>query len=391
MESYIQGSNLKFQIEKDVFFHALQRVQGIVERKSSIPMSANIKIEGRGDISKISITATDLDIGVQGLYPAKVLNSGGIVVAGKKMFEIIRELPSGDVSFEVEDRKQVIIRAGKSIFKITGFITEDYPSLPEITEERMLSTETGVFKEMIRKIFFSIPEAEARQVLNGALFEIEEGEDKLINLKMIGTDGHRLAVCGRTIKGGNASFEKREEGQQIVIPKKTLNEIRRFMDTEGEFKIGIGDKLLFFKGGDVYLTSRLIEGTYPNYKQVIPQKGEHEIQVNRLDFINAVKRVSVMSREKTKAILIEFTEGKAVLRSRDQEIGEATEEVDLNYKGPGITLGLNHQYLIEALDSMEDEDVTFNMQTNLSPCIIKQESDPDSLCIVMPMRVQEAE
>ncbi len=141
----------------------------------------------------------------------------------------------------------------------------------------------------------------------------------------------------------------------------------------------------------MYLTSRLIEGTYPNYKQVIPQKGEHEVQVNRLDFINAVKRVSVMSREKTKAILVEFTEGKAILRSRDQEVGEATEEIDLIYKGPGITLGLNHQYLIEALDSMEDEEVMFNMQTNLSPCIIKQESDPDTFCIVMPMRVQEAE
>lgn len=386
-----QGSNLRFQIEKDVFFHGLQRVQGIVERKSSVPMCSNVKIEGRGDISKISITATDLEIGVQGLYPAKILNSGGVVVSGKKIFEIIRELPSGDVSFEVEDKKHVIIRSGKSYFKITGLITDDFPSLPEITEERMVSTETTVFKEMIRKIFFSIPDAEARQVLNGALLEIEEGEDKLINLKMIGTDGHRLAVCGRTIKGGNISFEKREEGQQIVIPKKTLNEIRRFLDSDGEFKIGIGEKLLYFKGGDIYLTSRLIEGTYPNYKQVIPQKGEHEIQVNRLDFINAVKRVSVMSREKTKAILIEFTEGKAILRSRDQEVGEATEEVDLTYKGPGITLGLNHQYLIEALDSMEDEDVIFNMQTNLSPCIIKQESDPDSLCIVMPMRVQEAE
>lgn len=387
----IYGKNLKFHIEKDVFLLGLQRVQGIVEKKSSVPMCSNVKIEGKEDISKITLTATDLELGIRGLYPANIQNSGGVVVSGKKLFEIIRELPAGDVSVEVEDGKNVTIKSGKSYFKITGFSTEDFPSLPEIEEESMVSTGAGIFKEMIRKIFFSIPEAEARQVLNGALLEIEEGEEHLISFRMIGTDGHRLAVCGRTLKGGNVSFEKRETGQQIIIPKKTLNEIRRFLDSDRELKIGIGAQLLYLQYGDVYLTSRLVEGPYPNYKQVIPQKGEHEVKVNRNDFISAVKRVSVMSREKTKAILIEFSQGKALLKSRDQEIGEATEEVDLTYKGTGLSLGLNHQYLLEALESMEDEEVIFDMQTNLSPCIIKQESDPDSLCIVMPMRIQEVE
>lgn len=383
--------NLIFQIEKDVFLLGLQRVQGIIEKKSSAPTLSNVLIEGRADLSKISITATDLEVGIQGLYPANIKNSGGIVISGKKLYEIIKALPSGQISVEVEDNKHVTIRTGKSFFKIAGFGKEDFPSLPAMKEERMVSAEADIFKEMIKKIFFSIPDAEARQVLNGALLEIEDGEDNLINLKMIATDGHRLAVCGRALKGDKGSFEQRETGQQIIIPKRTLLEIRRFLDSDGEFKIGIGEKMLYFKGGDVYFTSRLIEGTYPNYKQVIPQNGEHVVQANCQDLINAVKRVSVMSTEKTKAIVIEFTSGKAVLNSRDKEIGEATEEVDVTYTGSGLTVRLNYQYLLEALESIEDEKVVFDMQTHLSPCIIKQESDPDSLCIIMPMRVQEAE
>lgn len=387
----LQGSNLRFQIEKDVFLLGLQRMQGIIEKKSTTPVFSNILIEGQEDTSKITMTATDLEIGIRGIYKASIQSSGGVVVPGRKLFEIIRELPSGAVSVEVEDRKCVTIRSGKSCFKITGFSQEDFPSLPDIQEERMFSAGAGVFKEMIRKISFAIPEAEARQVLNGALLEIEE-EDNLIKLKMIGTDGHRLAVCGRTLKSSTAgTLGETEAGQQIIIPKKTLLEIRRFLDTDEEVKIGIGEKLVYFKGGDVYLTSRLIEGPYPNYKQVIPQKGDNVVKAVRSDFISAVKRVSVMSREKTKAILIEFTPGKAVLRSRDQEVGEATEEIDLSYKGSEITVGLNYQYLLEALESIEDEDVIIEMHTNLSPCTIKQESDPDSLCIVMPMRIQETE
>ena len=387
----LQGTNLKLHIEKDVFLLGLQRVQGIVDKKSSAPMFSNVLIEGKEDLSNITMTATDLEIGIRGIYPANIQSAGGVAVSGKKLFEIVRELPAGDVFLEVTDGKNVTIKSGKSVFKVLGFSKEDYPSLPEIQEERMVSTGSGVFKDMVRKIFFSTPEAEARQVLTGALLEIEEVDEDLINLKMIGTDGHRLALCSRTIKAGHGSFEKREAGQQIILPKKTLHEIRRFLDSDAEIKIGIGEKLFYLQGGDIYLTSRLIEGTYPNYKQVIPQKGEHVVKVNRNDFISAVKRVSVMSREKTKAILIEFTQGKAVLKSRDQEIGEATAEVDLTYKGEGLSLGLNYQYLLEALESMEDEEVIFDMQTNLSPCTIKQESDPDSLCIVMPMRIQEIE
>jgi len=217
-----------------------------------------------------------------------------------------------------------------------------------------------------------------------------EKENGKVRIRMVGTDGHRLATCERFIEDKNGLLEG-EGVRQIIIPKKTLLELRRLLDVNERIKIGIGEKLISFKGEDMFITSRFIEGNYPNYKQVIPPKGEQIARVNRDGLISVIRRVSVMSREKTRAITIEFLPGKAMFTARDPEIGEGREEMDVDYKGPGLTIGLNYQYLLEAIESIDDDEVIVEMQSNLSPCVIKQESDPDSLCIVMPMRVLETE
>ena len=178
---------------------------------------------------------------------------------------------------------------------------------------------------------------------------------------------------------------------QTIIPKKTLHEMRRFLNVNEKIKLGIGEKELSLKGEDIFISSRLIDGIYPNYKQVIPKGGDQIIRINRLMFMNVIKRVSVMSREKTRALLVEFAQNRAILRSRDPEIGEAVEDIEIHYEGKGLTVSLNYQYLLDALNSMDDEEVIIETQTSLTPCIIKQEKDPDHLCIVMPMRVQDGE
>jgi DNA polymerase-3 subunit beta len=220
--------------------------------------------------------------------------------------------------------------------------------------------------------------------------EIEGEGAKSVTMRMVSTDGHRLSLCERSLED-NEGLLGGENVRQLIVPKKTLLELRKFIDVNEGIKIGIGEKQISFKGEDVFLTSRLIEGNYPNYRQVIPQKGEQTVRVNRTQFISVVRRVSVMSREKTRAIKIEFLPGKAILRANDPEIGEAREDIEVTYKGPGLAVGLNYQYVLDALESMDDEEIIIEMQSNLSPCVIKQESDPGSLCIVMPMRVQEAE
>ena len=396
-----QNSNLKFQIEKGVLLLGIQRVQGITEKRSTAPIFSNILLEGISQGSevggwgsdargRISIVATDLEIGIKGTYPARVQSDGGIAISGRKFHEIIRELPDGDIDIAVEEEKYLTIKSGNSFFRISGSSKEEFPSLPEIDEDNMVLVDSIIYREMIKKTIFSVADAEARHVLNGALLEIEADNGKRAKIRMVGTDGHRLSLCERSFED-NKGLSEGEKVKQFIVPKKTLLELRRFIDVNEGIKIGIGEKQISFKGEDVYLTSRLIEGNYPNYKQVIPQKGEQTVRLNRLEFISVVRRVSVMSREKTRAILIEFLPGKAVCRARDPEVGEASEGFDVAYEGPGLTVGLNYQYLLEALESLDDDEIIIEMQSNLSPCVIKQESDPNSLCIVMPMRVQEAE
>ena len=384
---------MKLQIEKGVLLLGLQRVQGIIDRRSTVPILSNILLDGKVSASDskhstLDIVATDLEIGMRGSYPAQIHGEGAIAVSGRKIYDIVRELPDGNIDISVEDGKLLTIRAGKSLFRISGFNKEDFPSLPEVTEDRMIEVESRIFGEMIKKTIFAVADADARHVLNGALLEIESKEEKAV-IRMVGTDGHRLALCERQLAGGQSGTTS--AASQTIIPKKTLHEMRRFLDVNEKIKIGIGDKEISLKGEDIFITSRLIDGIYPNYKQVIPKGGDQIIRVNRLTFMNVIKRMSVMSREKTKALLIEFARNRAIIKAKDPEIGEAVEDIEIQYEGQGLTVSLNYQYVLDALDSMSDEDVMIETQTNLTPCIIKQEKDPDHICIVMPMRVQDGE
>jgi len=403
---------MKLQIEKGVLLLGLQRVQGIIDRRSTVPILSNILLDGKVSTSEsghstLDIVATDLEIGMRGSYPAQIHREGAIVVSGRKIYDIVRELPDGIIDISVEDGKLLIIRAGKSLFRIAGFNKEDFPTLPEVMENKMIEVESQIFGDMIKKTLFAVADADARHVLNGALLEIEKEEGKNTTIRMVGTDGHRLALCERKLAGQMGTGEQLgtelnsvpakgavpETGarSQTIIPKKTLHEMRRYLDVNEKIKIGIGEKELSLKGEDIFITSRLIDGIYPNYKQVIPKGGDQIIIINRLMFMNVIKRISVMSREKTKAVLVEFTQNRAILRAKDPEIGEAVEDIEIRYEGIGLTVSLNYQYVLDALDSMNNEDVIIVTQTSLTPCIIKQEKDPDHICIVMPMRVQDGE
>ena len=391
-----QNAGLKFQIEKGVLLMGMQRVQGIIDKRSTVPILSNVLLEAGSPTPDtrhptLNIIATDLEIGIKGSYPARVQKDGAIAVSGKKFHDIIRELPEGDIDISIEEGKFITIRSGKSYFKIAGSNKEDFPSLPGVNEERMIEIDAPVFVEMIKKTIFAVADADARHVLNGVMLESEGDGNERVKIRMVGTDGHRLALCERTIENPALSAQHSALNTQVIIPKKTLHELRRFLDVKEKIKIGIGEKQISFMGEDIFITSRLIDGIYPNYSQVIPKKGEQTATVNRSDFMTVIKRVSVMSREKTRAILIELLPGKAILWAKDPEIGEATEDIEIKYDGEGLTVGINYQYLLDAMESMTEEDVVIEMQSNLTPFVIRQEKDPGHLCIVMPMRIQDAE
>ncbi|MBI5755905.1 MAG: DNA polymerase III subunit beta [Nitrospirae bacterium] len=391
-----QSAGLKFQIEKGVLLLGMQRVQGIIDKRSTVPILSSVLLEAGSPTPDpqhptLNIIATDLEIGIKGSYPARVQKDGAVTVSGKKLHDIIRELPEGDIDVSIEEGKFITIRSGKSYFKIAGSDKEDFPSLPGVNEEGMIEIDAPVFVEMIKKTIFAVADADARHVLNGVMLESEGDGNKKVKIRMVGTDGHRLALCEKTIENPALSAQRSALNTQVIIPKKTLHELRRFLDVKEKIKIGIGEKQISFTGEDIFITSRLIDGIYPNYSQVIPMKGERTATINRTDFMTVIRRVSVMSREKTRAILIELLPGKAILRAKDPEIGEATEDIEIKYDGEGLTVGINYQYLLDALESMTEEDVVIEMQSNLTPFVIRQEKDPGHLCIVMPMRVQDME
>ncbi len=377
---------MKILISKEDLLEGLQRVQGIVEKRTTVPMLSNILIETLDKESSIKLEATDLEIGIRSIYPARINRPGGIAVSGRKILEIVRELPPGHIDLEVQEGHYIVIRAGRGYFKITGVEKEDFPVLPDIDEQPSFSVDRDIYKDLFRKTFYAIADSEPRHVLNGALMEIKK-EDEKLKIIMVGTDGHRLALCERSINGENFS----EKEMKVIIPKKTLSELKKIIDSNEKVDTFIGGKQIHFRGQNIYLTSRLIEGNFPDYRKVIPPPSENIATFNREELIDIVKRVSVMSREKTKAIVIDISPGRAIFSAKDPEIGESREEEDVNYRGEALTMGLNYKYLLDALQACTEGEIIMEINGSLKPVIIKEISDPSSLALIMPMRVQDME
>jgi len=377
---------VKILIKKEDLLEGLQRVQGIVEKRTTVPMLSNILIETMEKEEAIKLEATDLEIGVRSIYPARINRHGGIAVSGRKILEIVRELPGGDIDLEVQEGHYIVIRAGRGYFKITGVEKEDFPVLPDLDGENPLSVERDVYKDLLKKTFYAVADSEPRHVLNGALLEVRRDDEK-VTLTMVGTDGHRLALCERAIGAGNFSLD----GISIIIPKKTLSELKKIVDSNERVDTFMGGKQIHFKGENIYLTSRLIEGNFPDYRKVIPSPSENTATFNRGELIEIVKRVSVMSREKTKAIVIDLSPGRAIFSAKDPEIGESREEIDVSYRGEDLTMGLNYKYLLDALQACTGDEIIMEFNGSLKPVILKEIDDPSSLALIMPMRVQDME
>ncbi|MBI5042599.1 MAG: DNA polymerase III subunit beta [Nitrospirae bacterium] len=366
---------MKLKVERKELLTGLQRVQGVVEKKVTMPILSNIKIET--DSKSVKLTATDLEIGITGVVKADVQDAGGIAVSAKKLYEIVRELPEGTININVLDGGRLELRSGNSLFVLMCAPVEEYPAIPEIGKGKFIPIEKKTLSEMIKKTIFAVGENDTRYILNGALMNLSKE-----SVHLIGTDGHRLAVIEKAIKGPS-------DETTVIVPKKALTEVKKLIDEEGDenIEMGFGKNLILFKKGDTEIICRLMEGTYPNYKQVIPAKNEVKISVNKKNLEGALRRVSILSREKANAVKLELSEGRITAVSTNPDMGEATEDIPVEYNGPPIFIGFNAKYILDTLSVIEGEEVILEMQDSLSPCIIKDKADKDYLCVVMPMRL----
>jgi DNA polymerase-3 subunit beta len=373
---------MQMTMKRDALLRALQRVQGVVERRNTMPMLSHVLIDARG--TSATMFATDLELGLRGQYEAQVQEAGQVTVSARKLYEIVRELAAEEVRLVSTDHKQVRLEAGKSRFQMMTLPPEEFPALPVSEGAVELGIEGPAMGELIRKTVFAVGENDARYVLNGTLLTttVVNGQSML---RLVGTDGHRLAMADRPVK----SPKKGAAELNAIVPKKALLEIRRLLDehAEGPLTISLSKSQCTVQRDGLTLAARLMEGTYPNYQQVIPKGAAKPMTVHRLALEGALRRVALLAREKTNAVKWELGAGRLVLTASNPDLGEAQEELAVNYAGEGLTTGFNARYLLEALGVADGEEVTMELKDGLSPCVIRENGRTDFLCVIMPMRI----
>ena len=372
----LETRHMEVRIDRDTFLDGVQKVQGIAETKGTMPILSHLLLATEQD--RISIQATDLEIGAKGYYSANVITAGEMTLNSKKLFDILRELPREEVHLVKEDNHWVRVKCGKSKFRLPGMPPEDFPPFPEFSQDSLMEFSSKLLKEMIRKTFFAQSPDETRQVLNGLLLERENGK-----LKMVGTDGHRLAVVRRDL-GDTSKGEK----LSYLIPKKALAELMKLIeDEEATFSFSAKNNHMAFMQGDQVIVSRKIDGKFPNYQQVIPSDNKLQVKINRNIFQQALKRVALLADEKSKMVRFDIQSGNITLTTDTTELGEAREEIAISYSGEDVSVGLNAKYVLDVLNVMDDEEVVLNLKDEKSSCLITSNADKDYQSIVMPMRL----
>ncbi|TRZ98051.1 MAG: DNA polymerase III subunit beta [Nitrospiraceae bacterium] len=374
---------MKIKIARDELLAGLQRVQGIVEKRNTMPVLSNILLETKQD--GIELVATDLEIGFRGHYKADVQQAGSVSLSARKLYELLKEVADGEVTLTTQENNWVQIQAGRSQFKIVGMAASEFPALPTIEREGRVAIPGSGLSSLIRKTLFAVGDNDARYILNGLLITLHSS-DKKVTMKLVGTDGHRLAVAESDVTQSAGTDLPKEI--KAIIPRKAAQEIRRLLEEEeGEPLLGFTKNLVTFQKSGLFLTSRVMEGTYPNYQQVIPKESAKKAAIERTALESALRRVAVLSKDKTNAVKVILQNGSITLHTSSPDVGEATEDLPAQYRGESLTTGFNARYLLDALAVMDGDTVNLEISSPLSPCVLKSDGDPGFLCVVMPMKI----
>ena len=374
---------MKITIGKGELLRGLGRIQAIVEKRNTMPILANVLIDARKDAKDglLELGATDLEVGIRSQHPADVKKPGRVTASAKKLYEILRELPDEPVHIEASPNAYLALRCARASFDLAGNAAEEYPTLPTLASVQTVSAPGIVLGQMIERTMYAASADETRYNLNGVFVEYLEDGDKI---RMVATDGHRLAYVDRPLGVPLGSL-----GRGVIIPRKGLAEFKRLVDEEDadEIELGFeGNSALVRKHG-VTLSMRLIEGEFPNYRQVIPKPGAHQLVTPAEPLIQALRRVLVMAAERSRAVKLELAAGALRLTSTNPDLGEAREELDVDYAGDELAIAFNARYLLDALSFIGAKDVRLGFHDAVSPAQIAPADDPDSLAVVMPMRL----
>jgi len=362
---------MKVKINKGELLNGIQRVQNIIIAKASLPILSNILIETQQ--KSLRLTATDLDIGITCLVPVDTQDAGAVTVPAKRFSDIIKELPGETVQITTKKNNQVNIEADLCQFKVMGLAREEFPRLPEFKDKEVVKLDQGELKEMLRLTSFSVSADETRYILNGILFQISKN-----TLTLVATDGKRLAVIKKQL-----ALDSNKD-VSIIVPIKTVHELSRNLQDDGELSLVLGSNQALFELGGVTIISRLIEGEFPDYKQVIPPATDNKMRVNREAFLLAVKRAALLSTPDYQAVKLEVFKNKLVVSKSTPDIGESREEIQISYQGKELMIGFNPAYLADVLKNLSEESVDMELTDNEKPGVIRLNG---YTYIVLPMRL----
>ncbi len=372
---------MKLTIERAALLKALSHVQSVVERRNTIPILANVLIEASKD--KVSLTATDMDIAIVENVPGEVARGGTTTVQAHTLYDIVRKLPEGSqVGIEsVGDKGQISLRAGRSTFALAALPAEDFPKMTGGELSHSFELSAADLRGLIDRTRFAISTEETRYYLNGIYFHAGTSNGVKV-LRAVATDGHRLARMEMTLPSGA------EKIPGVILPRKTVMELRKLVEeTQGAVNVALSDTRVRFAFDNAVLTSKLIDGTFPDYERVIPTGNDKIMEVSCRDFAAAVDRVSTISTDKSRAVKLSISKGQLTLSATSPEAGSATEEIEVRYGSTPIEIGFNSRYLLDITQQIEGEGARFSMADAASPTVVTDAADQSALYVLMPMRV----
>lgn len=368
---------MNLSIAKEQIINGLQAVQNVVSSRTTLPILSNVLLHAEQD--RLQLTATDLDLTIASTVEAKVLKPGWTTVPAKRLLGIARELGHPELTFEVDEKHMSTIRSGASYYRMNGLSADEFPPIQGFKEDKKVTLPQATVRNMMKRTSFAISTDESRYVLNGIFISIKDHK-----LTMVATDGRRLSLADEEVDVNETS-----QGE-FIIPAKTVGELNRLMQEKGDLEIRWADTRASFtlkddQGQNVLVITKLIEGTYPNYRQVIPGEAKQRVPLAREEFMHALRRAEIMTSEKANSVKLSFTQNKLEITANSPDVGEAKETLAVNYKGPDMAIAFNPKYLIDPLNVLSQDEVYLELIDELSPGVIKVNGP--HLFVVMPMRL----
>jgi DNA polymerase-3 subunit beta len=363
---------MKFTVSKEALLDGLQKVQHVVSSRTTLPILSNVLLVAEN--GRLQLTTTDLDVGITGSVDAQIAKEGATTLPAKRLVNIIRELPASEVEISVDAKNHASIACGPSFFKIIGLGEDDFPPLPNFEGAKVYQVPQQMLRDGLKKTAYAISNDETRYVLNGIYTSFREGK-----LTLVATDGRRLAMVENDLD------YPANQDLDVIVPTKAIQELQRLLGSTGEVEVQLSESQISFRIGEHLLVSKLIEGNYPNYRQVIPSDASERVELPREAMLETVRRVSLLSSDKSNSIKLVFSANRIEVTANSPDVGEALETLEVVYDGKDMQIAFNPEFMKAPLQNLEEETVYLDLIDEMSPGVVR--IDGSFLYVIMPMRV----